>query len=101
VPYYRDLFRKISFVPGEIRSLDDIRRIPALSRQDLIENYRDMVDYRLDSSIPVAESSVRGPGEPIPFGRFKKHKLVGTRPAARPRSDPAFENGSRTAPNWA
>ncbi|MGZ9148330.1 MAG: phenylacetate--CoA ligase family protein [Candidatus Deferrimicrobiaceae bacterium] len=102
VPYYRDLFRKISFVPREIRSLDDIRRIPALSRQDLIENYRDMVDYRLHSSIPVAESSVRGPGEPIPFGRFKKHKLVrNTSSGSTGAPTMFFEDGSRTALNWA
>jgi phenylacetate-CoA ligase len=102
VPYYRDLFRKIYFVPREIRSLDDIRRIPALSRQDLIGNYRDMVDYRLHSSISVAESSVRGPGEPIPFGRFKKHKLVrNTSSGSTGAPTMFFEDGSRTALNWA
>jgi len=102
VPYYRDLFRKISFVPREIRSLDDIRRIPALSRQDLIGNYRDMVDYRLKSSISVSESSVRGPGEPIPFGRFMKHKLVrNTSSGSTGAPTMFFEDGSRTALNWA
>jgi len=102
VPYYRELFRKISFVPQEIRSLDDIRRIPPLSRQELIENYRDMVDYRLHSSIPVAESSVRGPGEPIPFGRFRKHRLVrNTSSGSTGAPTLFFEDGSRTALNWA
>jgi phenylacetate-CoA ligase len=102
VPYYTKLFRKTSFVPQEIRSLGDIRRIPPLSRHDLMENYRDMVDYRLHSSIPLAESSGRGPGEPIPFGRFKKHKLVrNTSSGSTGAPTMFFEDGSRTAQNWA
>lgn len=102
VPYYTRLFRKISFLPQEIRSLEDIRRIPPLSRQDLMENHRDMVDYRLHVSIPVAESSGRGPGEPIPFGRFKKHRLVrNTSSGSTGAPTMFFEDGSRTALNWA
>lgn len=102
VPYYRELFRKIFFVPQDIRSLEDIRRIPPLSRHDLIENFRDMLDYRLHSSIPVAESSGRGPGEPIPFGRFRKHQLVrNTSSGSTGAPTMFFEDGSRTALNWA
>src|SRR5437764_2428611 len=37
VPYYGDLFRKLRLDPDDVRSLDDFRRIPALSRRTFQE----------------------------------------------------------------
>ncbi len=102
IPYYRKLFDDISLYPSDIKRLEDIRNIPPLTRQDVIQNHRDLVDTRLRSSIPVAESSNRGPGEPVPFGRFKKHKLVrNTSSGSTGAPTVFFEDGSRTALNWA
>lgn len=33
VPYYRDLFRERRIDPGEIRSVDDLRRLPLLAKE--------------------------------------------------------------------
>lgn len=102
VPYYRRMFDKISLVPQDFKSLADLRHIPPLTRRDVIENYRDLVDSRIQSSIPVAEVSKRGPGDPIPFGRFRKHKLVrNTSSGSTGAPTMFFEDGSRTALNWA
>lgn len=102
VPYYRRLFDRISVDPRDIRSLRDIRSIPPLSRDDLIEHHRDLVDVRLRSSITHAEHSSRGPGEPIPFGCFRRHKLVrNTSSGSTGAPTVFFEDGSRTALNWA
>lgn len=40
VPYYRNLFKKIGFVPQEMRSLDDLRSIPLLER-DVLRSQHD------------------------------------------------------------
>ena len=102
IPYYRKLFDRISLDPRDIKSMEDIRHIPPLTRQNVIENHRDLVDSRMRSSITVAEASKRGPGEPIPFGRFKNHKLVrNTSSGSTGAPTVFFEDGSRTALNWA
>lgn len=38
VPYYRQLFQKINFVPGEVRAVKDLARIPFLTKADIRAN---------------------------------------------------------------
>lgn len=46
VPYYRELFRNHSVEPGDIRTLDDIRAIPVLSKSILREQQQRMVSEK-------------------------------------------------------
>lgn len=39
VPFYRDAFRKRGLEPGDIRSLEDLKRLPFTYKQDLRDNY--------------------------------------------------------------
>lgn len=39
IPFYRDYFSKLKLRPGDITSLEDIRKLPFTSREDLRENY--------------------------------------------------------------
>jgi len=39
VRHYRKLFRDIDFMPEDLRSLEDLRRLPFLTRRDLSDNY--------------------------------------------------------------
>ncbi|HLA84207.1 MAG TPA: hypothetical protein VJL29_05400 [Thermoguttaceae bacterium] len=36
VPFYRDLFKKIAFDPRDVRSLDDVRRLPIVGKQEIM-----------------------------------------------------------------
>jgi len=76
VPFYTERFRAIGMLPGDIRSLEDLRKVPPLSRQEVIDRRSDLVDRRLSDSLAAADGSLRGPGEPIPFAPFRRHKLV-------------------------
>src|SRR4029453_11186486 len=38
VPYYRDLFHRIGFDPQDVRSIDDIREVPFLTKAHVREN---------------------------------------------------------------
>jgi phenylacetate-CoA ligase len=42
VPYYRELFQNIGLHPEDVKSWEDYRRIPALTRADVLE-YRDQL----------------------------------------------------------
>ena len=103
VPFYRKRFAEIGFQPGDIKTLDDLRHIPPLSRRDVIEHGREMVDERWASSRAAAEQ--RPPsslGAPISFARFKKHKLVKCSSSGS-SGEPVvyYENGSKSAVSWA
>ena len=39
VPFYRDKFREFKVSPENIKTLDDLRRLPFLTKQDLRDNY--------------------------------------------------------------
>jgi len=39
VPFYRDIFTKAGISPSDIRSLDDLKRLPYTTKQDLRDNY--------------------------------------------------------------
>jgi phenylacetate-CoA ligase len=38
VPYYRELFRRLNFVPSEVRALADLQRLPLLAKPDIRAN---------------------------------------------------------------
>src|SRR4051794_16102311 len=38
VPYYRDLFRRLSLTPAEIRGPEDLVRLPMLTKRDVMEH---------------------------------------------------------------
>ncbi len=102
IPYYRRLFREISFIPEEIKSLEDVRRIPPLSRRDVHEYYREMVDERYVNAMCSADLSERPTGEPVPFGRFKRHRLVRNTSSGSTGSPTVFyDDGTRAAISWA
>lgn len=102
VPYYQRKFKEIGLHPRDIRKLEDAKHIPPLTRQAVIENRRDMVDIRFASSLLVADNSTRGPAEPLPLARFRKHKLVRNTSSGSTGAPTIFyEDGSVTALNWA
>ena len=58
-PFYTKRFMEIGLVPQDIKTLEDIRRIPPLVRQDVIDHRVDMVDARFHHSISAAEAESR------------------------------------------
>ena len=50
VPYYRKLFDSVGFHPNDLASLDDLRKIPITTKQDVRENFSDMLSRKSDTS---------------------------------------------------
>ncbi|MCG8571239.1 MAG: hypothetical protein MJB14_13980, partial [Spirochaetes bacterium] len=102
IPYYQEKFHKIGLVVEDVKRITDLKNIPPLTRQDVIDNYLQMVDIRFVNSINAVEKSNRKPGEPILFARFKKNKLIkNTSSGSTGYPTTFFEDGSVTALNWA
>ena len=58
VPFYREGFKKAGIVPGDIKSLDDLQRIPFTTKQDLRDNYPfGMFAVPMDNVVRIHASS--------------------------------------------
>jgi phenylacetate-CoA ligase len=102
VPYYRRLFANIGFSPADLRSLGDLRQIPVLSRDDVVEHRLDLVDERLRPAAEHADRALRPPGEPRAFGFLFGGKLVRNTSSGSTGTPTVFyEDGSITAASWA
>jgi phenylacetate-CoA ligase len=82
--------------------LEDIRRIPPLERQEVIEHRLDMVDVRYRDSVSTADQAAQAPGLPLAFARFRRHRLVRNTSTGSTGTPTVFyEDGGTTALNWA
>jgi phenylacetate-CoA ligase len=89
-------------MPGDINALEDIKKIPPVSRQEVIEYRHAMVDSAFSNAVAAADRSKKGPAEPISFAPFRRHKLVRNTSSGSTGAPTVFyEDGSRTALNWA
>jgi phenylacetate-CoA ligase len=100
-PFYTARFKDAGLRPEDIQTLDDVRKIPLLTRKDVMDHGRDMLDTRDWSSMPVADASTRGPGQPASWARFRKHKLVKNTSSGSTGAPVTFyEDGAVTGRNW-
>lgn len=102
VPYYAKKFKEIGLAPEDIRSLEDVALIPALSRQQVIEHCTELVNSEFRASLQAAKQSKSGPGQPIPLARFRSQKLVRNTSSGSTGAPVTFyDDGSMTAVSWA
>ena len=101
VPVYRQRFDEIGLRPGDIESLDDIRHIPQLVREDVIVHRTEMVDSRYRDCIPSTDHPDSGGNAPSLVAGFRKRTLVRNYTSGSSGEPTQFyEDGSTTALNW-
>lgn len=102
VPFYQKRFKEVGFEVGDLKELSDLKMIPPLEREDLINYHSELIDTRYQKAIEQAARSNRGPGIPHPLARFKRLNLVRNTSSGSTGAPTTFyENGSLTALNWA
>lgn len=67
VPYYRDLFSRLGFEPGRVRSVEDLARLPVLDKDIIRQQGRRMVSRDLDPGRLVERRTGGSTGEPLRF----------------------------------
>ena len=101
-PYYTAKFKRAGLAPDDIQTLADVTRIPSLSRQEVIANCEQIVDVKQRPAVDAAKRSKRGPGQPLPLGRFRGQKLVRNTSSGSTGAPVIFyDDGSMTAVSWA
>jgi phenylacetate-CoA ligase len=53
VPFYKKAFREWNIAPGDIRSLDDLRALPILTKREVQDNHREMLSRDVPRSACV------------------------------------------------
>lgn len=60
-PYYRDMFRRAGFEPSDLRSLQDLIRLPVMEKESLIRHNADIhTNYRFGKLFPCETSGTSG-----------------------------------------
>ena len=102
VPFYRKRFKQAGVKVEDFRTFEDLRAIPPLSRNDLIEAKNDLVDCRYRSTLNAFNTDAGKPGEPKLFSRFSQYPLVKNTSSGSTGTPTVFyENGSVSAISWA
>ncbi|MGH8543279.1 MAG: phenylacetate--CoA ligase family protein [Gammaproteobacteria bacterium] len=66
VPFYRRRFHEAGFEPGDLKSLDDLKRLPILRRRDLKQHFDDLYDHtRAREAVLMQTSGTTG--QPVQF----------------------------------
>lgn len=66
VPYYREIFARTGFDPGQVRSTRDLEALPVLDRDTLIERFEDLRSERPPSRA-VCRMTGGSTGRPVRF----------------------------------
>src|SRR5262245_5167546 len=67
VPFYRQIFDRAGFRPEHFRTIDDLRNIPVLTRQDLRDNFDQLKAVDAHRYQPETSYSGGSTGEPVRF----------------------------------
>ncbi len=71
IPFYKNSFDKAGFKPDDLKSLDDLRKIPFISKKDLRENYPFKMFAEPLENIVRIHSSSGTTGKPVVVGYTK------------------------------
>jgi phenylacetate-CoA ligase len=99
VPYYRRVFRRRSLSPSDIRSVDDLVKLPILTKADIRANFGDLISrgFPRDSLI-LARSG--GTGDQIKFYITKEAKSWALAAGYRAYSWYGYKLGDRCLTLW-
>jgi phenylacetate-CoA ligase len=67
VPHYRARFEQAGFEPGQLRHVDDLRKLPLLTREDAMRHFE--AQKSTGSPLPLIDKATSGTtGAPLSFG---------------------------------
>jgi len=67
VPYYRRRFRELGISPDDIRTLEDLRRLPILTRQEVQEHSQELISEAVPEGQRIMTRTSGTTGTPLRF----------------------------------
>ena len=71
VPFYKDSFKKLKLTPYDFKGINDIRKFPILTKEDIRENYNKMVSICFDKRNLIANHTSGSSGKALDFYQTK------------------------------
>ena len=100
VPYYRKLFDSIGFEWDKVNSLDDVKKIPPLTRQDVMDNLEDLKAQNFPESGAFLNATGGSTGTPINFWQTKEFAEMTMASVWRAWNSAGWKPGDRIAWLW-
>lgn len=100
VPYYRRLFDEAGLAPGDIRVIDDLPKLPVLTRHDVRTHLNDLLATTMTSDHALLRSTGGSTGEPLIFYRSRDSLSAGAGAKLRAYEWAGYRLGDRQAMIW-
>lgn len=76
VPYYTEIFQKLNLTPEDIRSIKDLRKLPILTKEDIVKNFDKLISRKINKKYLKLVWTSGSTGKPIQFYRDKRYEFV-------------------------
>lgn len=82
VPFYHEKFRSLGLQPDDIKTVDDLNKIPVIRREEIQQNAEKMISMEFDKNVLMVESTSGSTGRPLRIyitkkeDEFRKAKLL-------------------------
>jgi phenylacetate-CoA ligase len=100
VPFYRQRFTEAGVHPRDIKTLDDLRRVPILTKKDIQTHLDDLVATNCDRTQLQRNATGGSTGAPTVFYEGKEGLAYRKASKARYRKWYGFETGDKVAFLW-
>ena len=100
VPYYHKVFKERGLRPEDIKSKEDLAKLPILTKKEIRKNFNDLIarDFSREEMIP--DSTGGSTGEPLRFYRTRESNSWASAAAFRAYGWSGFELGDKQALIW-
>ena len=67
VPYFHNVFRDLRLYPDDIKTSDDLKKLPVLTKSIIRENSSDMLAKNFDRWHPISDATSGSTGKPLQY----------------------------------
>ncbi len=72
VPFYRKIYQEHGFLPGQLKNLEDVTRLPIIEKKDIQNNLEEMVSTRAVRKNLIRDATGGSTGQPLEFYRDRE-----------------------------
>lgn len=76
VPYYHRLFKRVSFDPAAFRSVEELQRLPIMTKETVRQHYVDLISNRIGRMPHLEESTGGSTGTPMKYLISQRDRML-------------------------
>ena len=100
VPYYHNMFKSLNLKPDDIRTQEDLQKLPILTKEDIQNNLQDMVARNKSKESLLKNATGGSTGKPLSFYQDKIYWDWNAADKSRHLKMMDFDSGEKCAYLW-